>query len=82
MLIGQPLCVVFVLASVACCAGGASAAQVLKKEPAMGKLREGQMVLVDDGTCPAGQIKQVTGGNHVRVGGTRQVERHRKCVPR
>lgn len=27
-------------------------AQTLKKEPAMGALREGQRVLVDDGTCP------------------------------
>jgi hypothetical protein len=62
--------------------GGPLAAQVLKKEPAMGKLREGQMVLVDDGSCPVGQIKQVMGGNHVKVGGSKQVERQRKCVPR
>jgi hypothetical protein len=26
-------------------------------------------VLVDDGTCPSGQIKEVIGGNHVKVGG-------------
>ena len=43
----------------------AAVAQVLKTEPRMGALREGQVVLVDDGTCPAGQIKQVIGGNHV-----------------
>ena len=36
----------------------AAVAQVLKTEPRMGALREGQVVLVDDGTCPAGQIKR------------------------
>ena len=48
----------------------------------MGALREGQVVLVDDGTCPAGQIKQVIGGNHVEVGGFKQVKRQRRCIPR
>ena len=48
---------------------GQSLAEVLKREPPMGQLREGQVVLVDDGSCPAGQIKQVTGGNHVKAGG-------------
>jgi hypothetical protein len=57
-------------------------AQILKTEPRMGALREGQVVLVDDGTCPAGQIKQVTGGNHVEVGGFKQVKRQRRCIPR
>lgn len=57
-------------------------AEVLKKEPPMGALREGQIVLVDDGSCPAGQIKQVTGGNHVKVGGTKRIERSHKCIPK
>jgi hypothetical protein len=57
-------------------------AEVLKKEPQMGALREGQVVLVDDGFCPAGQIKRVTGGNHVKVGGTKHIERSYKCVPK
>lgn len=61
---------------------GPLAAQILKKEPAMGQLREGQTVMVDDGSCPTGQIKAVTGGNHVKAGGTKQVTRIRKCVPR
>jgi hypothetical protein len=59
-----------------------AAAQILKTEPRMGTLREGQVVLVDDGTCPAGQIKQVIGGNHVEVGGFKQIKRHRRCIPR
>ena len=63
-------------------AGPASAAQILKQEPAMGALREGQVVLVDDGSCPAGQIKRVVGGNHTRAGGTKQVVRQSSCVGR
>ena len=59
-----------------------AAAQILKTEPRMGALREGQVVLVDDGTCPAGQIKQVIGGNHVEVGGFKQVKRQHRCIPR
>ena len=58
------------------------AAEILKKEPPMGQMREGQVVLVDDGTCPAGQIKQVIGGNHVKVGGTKHIERVHRCIPR
>ena len=57
-------------------------AEVLKKEPPMGQLREGQVVLVDDGSCPAGQIKEVIGGNHVKVGGTKHIVRTHKCIPR
>jgi uncharacterized protein DUF6719 len=48
----------------------------------MGQLREGQIVLVDDGSCPAGQIKQVTGGNHVAAGGFKNIVRTRRCIPR
>jgi hypothetical protein len=61
---------------------GQSLAEVLKREPPMGQLQEGQVVLVDDGSCPAGQIKQVTGGNHVKAGGFKHIERTRNCIPR
>jgi len=57
-------------------------AETLKKEPAMGALKEGQVVFVDDGTCPAGQIKKVIGGNHVKAGGYKHIERIRTCVAR
>ena len=57
-------------------------AEVLNTEPPMGQLREGQTVLVDDGSCPIGQIKQVIGGNHVRVGGTKHIVRTYKCIPK
>ncbi len=60
----------------------AVSAATLKKEPAMGALRQGQRVLVDDGSCPKGQIKEVIGGNHSSVGGNAQIHRSRRCIPR
>ena len=59
-----------------------SFAEIVKKEPPMGAMREGQVLLVDDGSCPAGQIKRVVGGNHTKVGGTKQIVRTSSCVPR
>lgn len=52
------------------------------REPPMGAMKEGEIILVDDGTCPKGQIKRVVGGNHAKVGGTKQIIRTRSCVPR
>jgi hypothetical protein len=60
----------------------AAIADILKKEPPMGALKEGQRVLVDDGSCPAGQIKEVIGGNHIKAGGYKRIERQRRCIPR
>jgi uncharacterized protein DUF6719 len=61
---------------------GPAQAQLLKKEPGMGSLKPGQVVYVDDGTCPAGQVKQIVGGDHKKVGGKAEVERRRSCVAR
>jgi hypothetical protein len=63
-------------------ATSALAANIVKSEPPMGALKEGQVVLVDDGSCPAGQIKKVVGGNHVKAGGWKNIERERSCIPR
>jgi len=41
-------------------------------------LRLGQRVLVDDGTCPAGQVKEVSGAKMTPSG----VTPARSCVPR
>jgi hypothetical protein len=41
-------------------------------------LRLGQRVQVDDGTCPQGQIKEVSGARMGQNG----VERAHKCIPR
>ena len=38
----------------------ADATRMLKAEPPEGALRKGEHVLVDDGSCPVGQIKEVT----------------------
>jgi hypothetical protein len=59
-----------------------SLAATVKQEPPMGAMREGQVLLVDDGSCPTGQIKRVVGGNHTKVGGTKQIVRTSSCVPR
>lgn len=44
----------------------------------IGDLRLGQRIRVDDGTCPAGQVKEVSGAKLV----SGQVARTAKCVPR
>lgn len=64
---------------------GASAAQKMSKEPAEGELRPGQKVLVDDGSCPTGHIKEVTGGsnrNQAPGAPTTGIPRQRNCVKR
>jgi hypothetical protein len=50
---------------------------IVQSEPSSGSLPRGQVILVDDGTCPAGQIKEVTGGNS-----NQRVQRTRRCIPR
>jgi hypothetical protein len=70
-----------------CClaVGSASAAtRIVKTEPPMGKMKQGERVLVDDGSCGPGRIKEVTGGNHWKVGGHpgSNVERTRRCIAR
>lgn len=54
------------------------AVTILSREPDPGELRLGQRVYVDDGTCPAGQIKEVAGANLTASG----VVRTRQCVAR
>jgi hypothetical protein len=56
----------------------AMAAQPLSREQDIGQLRLGQRVKVDDGTCPAGQIKEVSGTKMTSAG----VVPARKCIPR
>jgi hypothetical protein len=51
--------------------------QVAREQDIAG-LRLGQRVLVDDGTCQQGQIKQVSGAKM----GPNGVEPARKCIPR
>jgi hypothetical protein len=48
------------------------------REQDIGALRLGQRVLVDDGTCQGGMIKEVSGSKMTPSG----VALSRKCVPR
>jgi hypothetical protein len=57
---------------------GSALAQGVAREQDIVNLRLGQRVRVDDGSCPAGQVKEVT-GTKLTVNG---VEHARKCVPR
>ena len=57
---------------------GVAAAEEVGREQDIVNLRLGQRIKVDDGTCPAGQIKEVSGSKMTSTG----VERTRKCIPR
>jgi hypothetical protein len=58
-------------------ASPARADQVAREQDIV-NLRLGQRIKVDDGTCPAGQIKEVS-GTKMTAGG---IARSRKCIPR
>jgi len=53
-------------------------AEQVSREEDIANLRLGQHIMVDDGSCPAGQIKEVTGARMTPNGILRSV----KCVPR
>jgi hypothetical protein len=58
-------------------ATSANATQV-RRETDVTNLRLGERILVDDGSCPAGQIKEISGAKLGPTG----VVRVRKCVAR
>jgi hypothetical protein len=53
-------------------------AQQVSREQDIVEMRLGQRILVDDGSCPAGQIKEVSGAKMTPTG----VARSSKCIPR
>ena len=53
-------------------------AEKVSREQDISGLRLGQRILVDDGSCPAGQIKEVSGARMTPDG----ILRMQKCVPR
>jgi hypothetical protein len=55
-----------------------STAQPVSREQDIGDLRLGQRIKVDDGTCPAGQIKEISGTRMTSNG----IVRSQKCIPR
>ena len=66
-------CAVFALATLS-----PARADTVGREQDIVDLRLGQRVMVDDGTCPAGQVKEVSGAKMTPDG----VARAAKCVPR
>jgi hypothetical protein len=50
---------------------------VLPHDPPSGWLTPGQRMLIDDGSCVVGQIREVSGGNM-----TLGLPRGERCVPR
>jgi hypothetical protein len=56
----------------------AAFAQTFSREQDIADLRLGQRALVDDGSCPTGQIKEVMGSQMTETG----VLRTRKCIQR
>jgi hypothetical protein len=53
-------------------------ADQVAREQDINNLRLGQRIRVDDGTCPAGQIKEISGAKMV----SGQIVRTSKCVQR
>ena len=53
-------------------------AEQVSREQDIVDLRLGQRILVDDGSCPAGQIKEVSGAQMTSTG----IARARKCIQR
>jgi hypothetical protein len=72
-------CSVVLLGGLVLCALAtpATAAQVSREQDIV-NLRLGQRIQVDDGSCPAGQIKEVSGARMTATG----VVGVRTCVPR
>ena len=65
------------LAAIASVASTIAFADMPKQMPKDGVLSPGEVMLVDDGRCPAGEVKQVTGGNKAK-----NIPRDVKCVPK
>ena len=49
----------------------------LKDEPPKGSVPYGKIVYVDDGTCPSGEVKEITGGSQAK-----SIARKVRCVKR
>jgi hypothetical protein len=74
-ILGNLLCCLLLIATAT--AASAMNDQVAREQDIVG-LRLGQRVMVDDGTCGAGQIKEVSGAKMTPTG----VLASRRCIPR
>ena len=66
------------LVSALALAATSARAEQVSREQDIVNLRLGQRILVDDGSCPAGQIREVSGTKMTGNG----ILRAQKCVPR
>jgi hypothetical protein len=66
-------------AAICLTAAPAGAAVPLDKEPGPGEMRLGQRVRVDDGSCPAGQVREVTAA---KLNADGSITRTSACVKR
>jgi hypothetical protein len=48
-----------------------------KKAPKDGEVPHGKVVIVDDGKCPKGEVKEITGGSH-----DKGIPRKTRCIKR
>lgn len=76
--ISRMIAVAVLIGGLAALANMPASAQEVSREQDIGTLRLGQRVKVDDGTCPAGQIKEISGTKMTTAG----IARTAKCVPR
>ena len=63
---------------VLCALAPSAMADQVAREQDIVNLRLGQRILVDDGSCPAGQIKEVSGAKMTPTG----ILAATKCIPR
>jgi hypothetical protein len=63
---------------VLCACSSLALAEQVSREQYITDLRLGQRIQVDDGSCPAGEIKEVSGARMTATG----ILRVQRCVPR
>lgn len=56
---------------------GRRSSGILKTAPKDGDIPYGKVVYVDDGTCPKGQVRELTGGSREK-----SIPRRSRCVKR
>ena len=66
-----------VIAGVLAAISAQASQPVLKEVPKDGEIPYRKIVLVDDGTCPKGEVKEITGGSRER-----SIPRKTRCVKR
>jgi Family of unknown function (DUF6719) len=76
MIVARTIIVSALLAALA--AAASAQMQTVGREQDIVGLRLGQRIMVDDGTCPAGQVKEVSGAKMTPSG----VTPARKCIQR